>query len=100
MDPRMTALTTLISIVTSLIFWLVLAHVILSWLVAFNVVNLQNQFVRSVYHGVNGMVEPMLAPIRRILPTAGGIDFSPIVLLIGVQIISVFLLRDVLPAMM
>jgi len=96
MDPRMTALTTLISIVTSLIFWLVLAHVVLSWLVAFNVINLQNQFVRSVYHGVNGMVEPMLAPIRRILPTAGGIDFSPIVLLIGVQVISTFLLYDVL----
>ena len=92
----MTALTTLISIVTSLIFWLVLAHVVLSWLVAFNVINLQNQFVRSVYHGVNGMVEPMLAPIRRILPTAGGIDFSPIVLLIGVQVISTFLLYDVL----
>jgi len=93
----MNALAALISIVTNLIFWLVLAHVIMSWLVAFNVINLQNQFVRSVYHGINGMVEPMLAPIRRILPTAGGIDFSPIVLLIGVQILSVFLLRDVIP---
>jgi len=92
----MNALAYLISVVTSLIFWLVLAHVILSWLVAFNVINLQNQLVRSLYHGVNGLVDPMLAPIRRILPTAGGIDFSPIVLLIGVQVISTFLLYDVL----
>ncbi len=95
----MNALAALISIVASLIFWLVLAHVILSWLVAFNVVNLQNQFVRSVYHGVNGMVDPLLAPIRRVLPTAGGIDFSPIVLLIVVQVLQTFLIADVLPAL-
>ena len=95
----MHALAALISIVASLIFWLVLAHVIMSWLVAFNVINLQNQFVRSLYHGINGMVDPLLAPIRRILPTAGGIDFSPIVLLIAVEILRVFLLRDVLPAL-
>ncbi len=95
----MNALATLISIVASLIFWLVLAHVIMSWLVAFNVVNLQNQFVRSIYYGINGMVEPLLAPIRRILPTAGGIDFSPIVLLIGVEVLRVFLLNDIIPAL-
>ena len=94
----MNAIAALVSIVASLIFWLVLAHVILSWLVAFNVVNLQNQFVRSLYHGVNGLVDPMLAPIRRVLPTAGGIDFSPIVLLIAVEILRVFILRDILPA--
>lgn len=95
----MNALAALISIVASLIFWLILAHVIMSWLVAFNVVNLQNQFVRSLYHGINGMVEPLLAPIRRVLPMAGGIDFSPIVLLIVVQVLQTFLLADVLPAM-
>jgi len=95
----MNAIAALISIVATLIFWLVLAHVIMSWLVAFNVVNLQNQFVRSLYHGINGMVEPLLAPIRRILPTAGGIDFSPIVLLIVVQVLQTFLLADVLPAL-
>ena len=95
----MNALVALISIIAGLIFWLVLAHVILSWLVAFNVVNLNNQFVRSIYHGVNGVVDPMLAPIRRILPTAGGIDFSPIVLLIAVEILRIFLLNDVLPAL-
>ncbi len=92
----MYALATLISTVATLIFWVVLAHVIMSWLVAFNVVNLNNQFVRSLYHGINGVVEPLLSPIRRILPTAGGIDFSPIVLLIGVEILRVFLLRDLM----
>lgn len=91
----MNALATLISSIATLIFWVVLAHVIMSWLVAFNVVNLNNQFVRSLYHGINGIVEPMLAPIRRILPTAGGIDFSPIVLLLGVSFLSQLLVDNI-----
>ncbi len=95
----MNALVALISIVTSLIFYIVLAYVIMSWLVGFNVINLQNQFVRQLYYGINGLVEPMLAPIRRILPTAGGIDFSPLVLLIGVEVLRIFILRDIVGAL-
>ncbi len=95
----MNALIALITIVASIIFYLVLAYVIMSWLVGFNVINLQNQFVRQIYYGINNVVEPMLAPIRRILPTAGGIDFSPLVLLIGVEVLRIFLLRDVVPAL-
>lgn len=94
----MNAIAALISTVASLVWYLVLAYVILSWLVGFNVVNLNNQFVRQIYNGINGLVEPILAPIRRILPSAGGIDFSPLVLLIGIEILRIFLLRDVLPA--
>lgn len=89
----------LINFVASAVFYLVLAHVILSWLVAFNVINLNNQFVRQIYHGVNGVVEPMLAPIRRILPSVSGIDFSPIVLLLGVEFLRILLLRDIFPAL-
>ena len=95
----MNAIVALISIVASLLFYLVLAYVIMSWLVGFNVINLQNQFVRQVYYGLNNIVDPILAPIRRILPTAGGIDFSPLVLLILVEVLRVFLLRDILPAL-
>jgi YggT family protein len=95
----MNAIVALISIVASLLFYLVLAYVIMSWLVGFNVINLQNQFVRQIYYGINNVVEPMLAPIRRILPTAGGIDFSPLVLLIGVEVLRIFILRDIIPAL-
>ena len=95
----MNAIVALISIVASIIFYLVLAYVIMSWLVGFNVINLQNQFVRQIYYGINNVVEPMLAPIRRILPTAGGIDFSPLVLLIGVEVLRIFILRDIIPAL-
>lgn len=96
----MNALAFLLNSVASAIFWLVLIYVILGWLVAFNVINLNNNFVRQLYYGITGLVEPMLAPIRRILPTAGGIDFSPIVLLIGVEVLRIFIMRDLLPALM
>lgn len=96
----MNAIAFLLNSVASAIFWLVLIYVILGWLVAFNVINLNNNLVRQIYYGINGLVEPMLAPIRRILPTAGGIDFSPIVLLIGVEVLRIFIMRDLLPALM
>ena len=67
-----------------------------SLLVAFNVINLQNDLVRQIYYGINGLVEPILAPIRRILPTAGGLDFSPLILLILVFFVRTLLVEDIL----
>ncbi len=92
----MTALAFLINSVASIIWWLILIYVVMSWLVGFNVINLQNHIVRQIYYGINNLVEPILAPIRRILPTAGGIDFSPIVLLIGIEFLRIFIVRDML----
>ena len=94
----MNAIYFLIDAVATAIIWLVIIYVVLSWLVAFNVINLQNDIVRQIYYTINGLVEPMLAPIRRILPSAGGIDFSPIVLLLGVHFLRILILRDLLPA--
>ncbi len=92
----MSALAFLINSIASIVWWLILIYVIMSWLVGFNVINLQNQIVRQIYYGINSLVEPILAPIRRILPTAGGIDFSPIVLLIGIEFLRIFIVRDLL----
>lgn len=94
----MSALAFLINSIASIVWWLILIYVIMSWLVGFNVINLQNQIVRQIYYGINSLVEPILAPIRRILPTAGGIDFSPIVLLIGIEFLRIFIVRDLLGA--
>lgn len=96
----MNALAFLLDFAATAIFWLVLIYVILGWLVAFNVINLNNDLVRQLYYGINNLVDPILAPIRRILPSAGGIDFSPIVLLVGIEVLRIFIMRDVLPAIM
>ncbi len=57
---------------------------VLSWLLAFNVINIHNDFVRSVWNGLNALTEPLLRPIRRWLPAMGGLDISPIVLLLAI----------------
>ena len=62
--------------------WVLIIGVILSWLIAFNVINLSNQFVRMVYEVVTRLTEPLLGPIRRILPDLGGVDISPVILIL------------------
>ncbi len=61
---------------------IVIAHVILSWLVAFKMVNTQNQVVYQIGSALYRLTEPVMAPIRRILPSMGGIDISPLIVLI------------------
>ena len=59
--------------------WIIIATVIVSWLTAFNVINVHNNFVRSMLRVLVALTEPVLAPIRRLIPPIGGLDLSPIV---------------------
>ncbi len=68
--------------------FILLASVIFSWLVAFNVINPHNQFVSTVWRALDAMTEPVLRPIRRMLPDMGGLDLSPLVLLLGIYFIQ------------
>lgn len=80
----MIPLLLFIDYLLNLYAWVVIASVIFSWLIAFNVVNPYNQFVRSVWQALNAVTEPLLRPIRRYMPDLGGIDLSPVVLLLGI----------------
>ncbi len=78
----------LILTVLDIYFWVILATVIMSWLIAFNVINGSNHpYVRQIGYALRVLTEPLLGPIRRMLPNLGGIDISPIVLLIGLQFV-------------
>lgn len=77
--------------IIDLYVFIVLASVIMSWLISFGVVNIMNPTMRTFYDALNAMTEPLLRPIRRILPDLGAIDISPIVLLF-----ACFFVRDVL----
>lgn len=78
----MRALLDVILLVLQLYTWLIIASAILSWLIAFNVVNTRNDVVRAVWDFLSRVTEPVLRPIRRLLPNLGGIDVSPIILLL------------------
>ena len=65
-------------------WWIVIAHIIIGWLVNFQVLNLQQPVVAQVYYGLNRLLEPIYAPIRRFLPNTGAIDFSPLVVFIAI----------------
>lgn len=80
----------LILTVIDLYFYIILATVVLSWLVAFGVVNASNNFVRQIGFALRRLTEPLLGPIRRRLPDLGGIDVSPIVLLLALQVLRYF----------
>jgi YggT family protein len=78
----MQSLLILITQVIQLYIWIVIIGAVLSWLIAFNVINTQNRFVYTVVDIIYRVTEPVLAPLRRILPDLGGIDISPVVLLL------------------
>ncbi|OYY71673.1 MAG: osmotic-shock protein [Sphingomonas sp. 28-63-12] len=78
-------------VLLNLVWWIVVVQIILSLLIAFNVINTYNDFIRSLYQGLDRLTAPMYRPIRRILPDFGQIDFSPAVVLIGLQILELVL---------
>ena len=80
----MRALLDVIMLVLDLYVWIIILSAVFSWLVAFNVVNPRNQFVATVLNILYQLTEPLLRPIRRMLPNFGAIDVSPIVLLLAV----------------
>ncbi|CAO3376906.1 YggT family protein [Azospirillum brasilense] len=87
----MIALYLLIDTVLSLYVWLLIASAVLSWLVAFNVVNTRNRAVYVIGDFLYRVTEPVLRPIRRVLPNMGGLDLSPIAL-----ILLIFFIRNLM----
>ena len=74
-----------VSPVLSLLVILIFVWVIMSWLVSFGLINLRNPMVSQIYYGINRLLTPLIAPVQRVLPSFGGLDFSPIVVLLGLQ---------------
>jgi YggT family protein len=86
----------LIDTIFNLVFWLVLATVIISWLMQFGIVDGRNQYVKQINYMLARLTEPLLSPIRRILPDLGGIDLSPVVLLLGLEFIRQLVIGQML----
>lgn len=95
----MFAILQTIALVLELYKWVLIIMIIMSWLFAFNVINSRNQFVAMVWQAVTALTEPVLAPLRRVIPPMGGIDLSPIIVFIAIFFLQNFIAYD-LPRML
>jgi len=93
----MLALIQTLVLALDIYWWILIAAAVFSWLYAFNVVNPRNQVVASIGNALFRITEPALRPIRRLLPDLGGIDISPIILLLVIFFIRQFILTTILP---
>jgi YggT family protein len=97
---RMLALIQTIVLALDIYWWIIIASVIFSWMFAFNVVNSRNQVVAVVGDFLFRATEPALRPIRRFLPDLGGIDISPIILLLLIFFLRQLILTTIAPALL
>ena len=86
------ALFGIADLLLRVLMYVIIAQAILSWLVAFNVINTYNDFVRSFLGALDRITEPLYRPVRRILPDFGGLDFSPLLVLLLIIIVKDYLL--------
>jgi YggT family protein len=93
----MRAILDIVMVVLNLYTWIIIAGAVLSWLIAFGVVNIRNDFVRSIWNLFLAVTEPFLRPIRNFLPSTGGIDISPIILLLAVMLIERIIIYYIYP---
>lgn len=76
----------------TLLIWAIIINAIMSWLVAFDVINLRNRFVYNVSHALDAVTRPILRPFQRFIPPLGGVDITPIIALLVIQGAQIYLL--------
>ena len=90
-------LLQIVHIILTVLWWFIIAQAVMSWLIAFNVINTRNQFVSTIWDSLYRITEPALRPIRQRLPNLGGIDISPIILLLVIYFIQSVIVRYIYP---
>lgn len=96
----MIAVFATIDFIFSIVWFLIIASAIFSWLYAFNIINPSNQFISMIGNALHQLTEPLLRPIRRYVPPFGGLDISPIILLVILFFLQTFIQTSVKPAVL
>jgi YggT family protein len=91
----MTSLYQILMLILDVVVFIILAHVIMSWLINFQVLNIRQPLVSQIWYGLNRMLEPLYGPVRRLLPAMGGLDLAPLVVLIAVYALQIILRNNV-----
>ena len=90
----MTSLFQILLLLLNICRWIVLAHIIMSWLINFQVLNLRQPVVAQIWGGLNGLLRPVYDTVRGVLPRMAGLDLAPLVVLIVIYILRIVLINN------
>ncbi len=90
----MTSIFQILMLILDIVWFILIAHIIMSWLITFQVLNLRQPLVAQLWYGLNKLLEPIYRPIRRLLPDLGGLDLAPLVVLIGIYALRIILINN------
>ena len=90
----MTSLFQILMLLLNIVYFIVIAHVIMSWLINFQVLNLHQPLVAQIWDGLNRLLEPIYSRVRRLIPPMGGLDLAPLIVLIGVAVVRIILINN------
>ncbi|WP_300032839.1 YggT family protein [uncultured Roseobacter sp.] len=90
----MQSLFEILMLLLNVVWFFIIAHVIMSWLINFQVLNTQQQLVAQIWYMLNRILEPIYGPVRRVLPQLGGIDLAPLAVLLIVAILRIVLVNN------
>ncbi|QOL81861.1 YggT family protein [Pseudooceanicola spongiae] len=91
----MQSLLMIVNLVLNVVWFFVIAHVIMSWLISFQVLNTRQQFVAQIWYGLNRILQPIYDPIRRILPPMGGFDLAPLLVLLAIMALRIVISNNI-----
>ncbi len=93
----MASFLMIFGLIVDICFFIIIAHVVLSWLINFEIVNLRQPVVAQIWQGLNRLTEPFYRPIRRMLPDLGGIDIAPLIALVGLYALQIIVYNNLAP---
>lgn len=90
----MTSIAQILLFVLDIVWWVLIVHIIMSWLINFQVLNTRQPLVAQIWYGINKLLEPIYRPLRRIIPPMGGLDITPIVVFVGIYALRVVIINN------
>lgn len=91
----MTSFIIIFNMLISVAWWIIIIQAVMSWLISFNVLNIRQPFIYQIWSGLNRLTEPVYRPIRNVLPSMGGLDITPVIVLLGLSAIQIIVNNNV-----
>jgi YggT family protein len=90
----MTSIVQILLLVLDVVFFIIIVQAILSWLIAFQIINVHQPFVSQIWRALHRLTEPIYRPIRRFMPDLGGLDLTPMIVIIGIYALRILIINN------